>query len=239
MPFRLAATEVTQAEYEQVMGTNPSHFSRTGNGNDKLAGLDPRRFPVEQVSWYDAAEFCNKLSSREGLPAYYELSDIERKEGSIQSATVGLRSNNGYRLPTEAEWEYACRAGTTTPFHFGEINNGQEANINGDYPYGTSTKGPYLERTTTVGSYGANGFGLRDMHGNVLEWCNDWYDAKIYDQAANIAIDPLGPVSGNLRVLRGGSWSNYDARFSRSALRYWSTPVIRSSLIGFRVSRTE
>ena len=127
--------EVTQGEYEKVMGVNPSSFKT-------VSGQDTSRFPVEQVSWNDAVEFCQKLSAKDGVT---------------------------YRLPTEAEWEYACRAGATTTFHFGGTLNGDKANVDGSNPYGTATKGPFLQRTTTGGSYPKNAFGLFDMHGNVWE----------------------------------------------------------------------
>ncbi|HQU45660.1 MAG TPA: SUMF1/EgtB/PvdO family nonheme iron enzyme, partial [Pirellulales bacterium] len=189
-PFYLGVYEVTQAEYKRVMGDNPSDFSSGGKAAVLVSGLDTRRFPVENVSWDDATDFCEKLSDRAG----------ERAAG------------RRYRLPTEAEWEYACRAGTTTPFHFGGELSGRGANCNGNYPYGTSVKGPYLGRTTTVGSYRdrANAFGLYDMHGNVWEWCADWYDSKYYDDSA--ADDPQGPAAGSFRVIRGGGWDA--ARFA-------------------------
>jgi formylglycine-generating enzyme required for sulfatase activity len=203
-PFYLGVHEVTQGEYERVTGTNPSHFMT-------VSGQDPSRFPVEKVSWEDAVEFCRKLSA---LPA-------ERSAG------------REYRLPTEAEWEYACRAGTTTPFHFGSVLNGREANCDGNYPYGTSEKGPHLKRTTTVGSYSANGFGLYDMHGNLWEWCSDWYDEKYY---ANSPVDdPQGPALGSRRVGRGGCWI-YDAGVCRSADRYWHSPDYRYGNLGFRLA---
>jgi formylglycine-generating enzyme required for sulfatase activity len=157
------------------MGTNPSDFKT-------VAGQDTSRFPVERVSWEEAVEFCRKLSAL----------SAEQSAGRV------------YRLPTEAEWEFACRAGTTTPFHFGSQLNGREANCDGNYPYGTTTKGTYLQRPTTVGSYAANGFGLFDMHGNVWEWCSDWYEVAIRDSPVD---DPTGPTSGSLRVNRGGGWA--------------------------------
>ncbi len=203
-PFYLGVYQVTQEEYERVMGTNPSYFKTA-------SGQDTSRFPVEQVSWDDALKFCRKLSA---LPS-------ERSAG------------REYRLPTEAEWEYACRAGTTTPFHFGSVLNGRQANHDGNRPYGTSEKGPYLERTTTVGSYSANGFGLYDMHGNVWEWCADWYDEEYY---ANSPVDdPQGPASGSDRVYRGGCWGN-SAGSCRSASRRRLTPVFRGINLGFRLA---
>jgi formylglycine-generating enzyme required for sulfatase activity len=210
-PYYLGMYEVTQAEYERVMGTNPSAFSQSGPNSAWLTGLDTRRFPVEQASWEDAMEFCRELSAL----------SAEQSAGRV------------YRLPTEAEWEFACRAGTTTPFHFGSQLNGCEANCNGDYPYGTTTKGAYLKRPTTVGSYGPNGFGLYDMHGNVWEWCSDWYDTGYY---ANSPIDdPTGPASGLNRVIRGGCWCGM-AEHCRSARRDGDPPSIRDEILGCRVA---
>ncbi len=162
--FRLGVHEVTQAQYEQVMGKNPSYF--------KGAML-----PVETVSYDDALEFCQKLSD---LPA---------------EKAVGRK----YRLPTEAEWEYCSRAGTSTPFHFGTEMKGTQANCDGNFPYGTTEKGPYLEKTSPVGSYPANAWGLHDMHGNVWEWCQDWYG----DYPHGAIKDPQGGINGGRRVLRG------------------------------------
>lgn len=192
-PFYLGAYPVTQEQYERVVGVNPSWFSKCG----KLADLDPRRFPVEYVSWNDAVEFCQKLSL---LP---------------EEKNAGHR----YRLPTEAEWEYACRARSSdrpslTP---------EQANF-----------GNVLGRTMTVGSYPPNGFGLYDLLGNVWEWCADRYGKDYYHQAP--MRDPQGPESGGShRVLRGGSWDD-DARFCRPACRNWHVPGYRANYIGFRVA---
>ncbi len=173
---------------------------------------DPSRFkgdnrPVEQVTWFDAVEFCRRLSQH---------------------------TNRNYRLPSEAEWEYACRAGTTTPFHFGETITPELANYNAEYSYGDAPKGEYREETTVVGSFAvANGFGLYDMHGNVWEWCADsWHDS--YDNAPNDGRVWHEGGDNNLRVMRGGSWFNVP-RFCRSALRYKGEISLRDVFIGFRV----
>jgi formylglycine-generating enzyme required for sulfatase activity len=211
-PFYLGVYEVTQEEYAKVMGSNPSWFAPGGGGKDKVKGLDTRRFPVEMVSWHDAVEFCRKLSA---LPAEQQASRV-------------------YRLPTEAEWERACRSGasSSTPFPFGASLSSQQANFDGDRPYGGAARGPYLRRTTAVGSYPPNAFGLYDMHGNVFEWCQDRIepDACRYGPGQ----DSPGP-HGELRVLRGGSWS-YAGSSCRSAYRTGAEPGHRNGNVGFRVA---
>jgi len=204
-PFYIGVYEVTQAEYEGVMGRNPSQFTKNGEGGRAVDGLETSRFPVEEVSWNDAREFCGKLSVLEGAT---------------------------YRLPTEAEWEYACRGKTTTPFHFGSSLNGDKANVNGNYPYGTTTKGPSLGRTTMVGAYPKNPFGLFDMHGNVWEWCEDWYDE--YSQATS--KDPQGPSTGKFRVIRGGGW-DIEPVNCRATDRNEDPQTYLYISIGFRVVR--
>ncbi|MDR0895222.1 MAG: SUMF1/EgtB/PvdO family nonheme iron enzyme [Prevotellaceae bacterium] len=160
-------------------------------------------YPVEYVSWNDIQTFLQKLN-----------------------AATGKR----YRLPTEAEWEYACRAGSTTPFNTGNNLTTSQANYDGNYPYNGNAEGTYLERTQPVGSYSPNAWGLYDMHGNVWEWCSDWYGS--YSTSAQ--TNPTGPSSGSFRVLRGGSWLN-DAEYCRSANRSAVDPGDRNYIIGFRV----
>jgi formylglycine-generating enzyme required for sulfatase activity len=211
-PFYLGVHEVTQGQYERVMGRNPSFFSaKNGGGPDH---------PVEQMQWKEAVAFCAQMSA---LPA-------EKEAGRV------------YRLPTEAEWEYACRAGTTTPFHFGTALSSAQANYNGNYPYGGAARGPYLRRTAKVGSYPANAWGLHDMHGNVWEWCQDWYDPNYYKHSPK--EDPKGPEKGVLPtgfgadcflVVRGGCWLD-EACGCRSAYRHRLMPSDPYRWTGFRVA---
>jgi formylglycine-generating enzyme required for sulfatase activity len=216
-PFFLGKYEATQEEYQRLMKENPSGFSAEGEGKEDVAGENTQRFPVECISWDDAQKFLEKLDDRHG-----------------ESMPAQLR-RDGYhfRLPTEAQWEYACRAGTTTAFHFGRSLNGEEANCNGDSPY-KSEKGPSKGRTTKVGSYAPNAFGLYDMHGNVLEWCQDGWDEKFY--AKEVIADPINLKTDPemRRVSRGGSWVE-DARRCRAAFRNREEPGVRGNIFGFRI----
>ena len=179
-PYYIGKYEVTQEQWEAVMGDNPS--------DTKWAKL-----PVTDLSWEDCKEFIKKLNAK---------------------------TNGGYRLPTESEWEYACRGGTTTAYSFGDSLTKSDANINdGDY--------------VAVGSYKPNAFGLYDMHGNVWEWCEDWHG----EYPSFAVTDPKGAASGRHRVLRGGCRYNY-ASFARSSYRYNNTPAFRNGHYGFRLART-
>ena len=220
-PFWLGAYEITQAEYESVMGKNPSAFSPKGSFAKYVAGLDAKRLPVDEVSWYDAVEFCNRLSKREGLPAFYRLSDAKPKEPWREVEVLG---GHGYRLPTEAEWEYACRAGTTTRFSVGEQLDSTQAQIGGRIP----VEG---QHPTTVGSFPPNAFGLYDMHGNAGEYCSDGYDERYYEDCP--IDDPPGPSNRRQVVLRGGGCYS-DADCARSAMRFNSYPWNRDG--GFRLA---
>lgn len=200
--------EVTQDEYEFVMGINPAQFRDRGAHYDRVGTSDTRRFPVENVSYLEAVEFCEALSN---LPAEKE---------------AGRR----YRLPTEAEWEYACRGGSESAYYFGSAMHSHWANIDGSQPTEGAPTGPVRRRPTIVGEFPWNGFGLHDTHGNVWEWCGDWY--AFYP--TNSITDPTGPLSGEKRVLRGGGF-NSPAQAVRSALRNAEPEHYRSPNLGFRI----
>jgi formylglycine-generating enzyme required for sulfatase activity len=200
-PFYLARHPVTQGQYQAVMGQNPSHF----NGSADL--------PVESVSWYDAVIFCNKLSEREDRMPYYR----------VDGDTVTILGDNGYRLPTEAEWEYACRAGSSTLYPFGD-----DASALGDFAWYDANS---ERKTHAVGQKKPDAWGLHDMLGDVWEWCWDGYDANYY--ASSPSADPTGAPGAMYRVLRGGSWFNFPGD-CRSADRGWYEPSLRDVIVGFR-----
>ncbi|MDR0562762.1 MAG: formylglycine-generating enzyme family protein [Spirochaetaceae bacterium] len=206
--FYMGVYEVTQQEYENYSEMNPSHFKGS-------------KLPVENVNWFDAITYCNARSVKEGLiPAYTIKGELIRWN----------RTSSGYRLPTEAEWEYACRAQTATPFNTGTAITTDQANYDGTYPYNDCPKGTYREKTTLVGSFPPNPWGLYDMHGNVWEWCWDWYSQ--YDTRRT--DNPSGPSTGTNRVIRGGSWGG-GARYLRTAYRCGSSPFARDNYLGFRL----
>jgi formylglycine-generating enzyme required for sulfatase activity len=234
--FLVGTYEVTQGEYEEVMKRNPSWFAKTGAGKDKVPA-DTSRFPVEQVTWFDAREFCNRLSKLDGYEPYYNLADVKTADGAITGASVTVLGGTGYRLPTEAEWEYTCRGGTVAPFHYGRRSTGRDLNAKIFIPggYGGPSETTHLGRTAKVGSYPRNARGLHDMHGNAGEWCWDWYDRDYYTNSPE--ADPTGPKEGTHRVLRGGSWLIADTS-CRSANRAFHPPGEATNYTGFRVARS-
>jgi formylglycine-generating enzyme required for sulfatase activity len=193
--YYLGVYEVTQAQYEKVMGKNPSYSQGAVVGNENAD------LPVEMVSWDDAVEFCKKLS---------ELPD-EKKAGRV------------YRLPTEAEWEYACRAGSKTAYSFDD-----EEGLLPEYGW---FKRNSSNRTHTVGLLEPNAWGLYDLHGNVWEWCSDRHGEYLKGAVS----DPTGPCEGSNRVYRGGGWY-FGAAFCRSAIRFRNDPSIRNVDLGFRLA---
>ena len=218
-PIYLGVNEVTQADYEKVMGVNPSHFAPSGEGKEAVAGLDTGSHAVETVSWNDAAEFCAKLSKQEELkPFYFRAGE-----------TITPLDGTGYRLPTEAEWEYACRAGTTTKFWIGE----QDEELVRAGWFGTNSGG----RTHAAGELKANPYGRFDIHGNVWEWVEDWWEPTYYgDFQERPAINPNGlSPAGAQRVIRGGDFDSH-ASYCRAAGRHADHPTGRYYGIGFRVS---
>ncbi|MBL9086619.1 MAG: SUMF1/EgtB/PvdO family nonheme iron enzyme [Planctomycetia bacterium] len=209
-PFFLGRTEVTQGQWERVMGGNPSWFRPGGEGAGSIGGGDPSVLPVEQVSWDEAAEFCRRLSA---LPA-------EKSAG------------RAYRLPTEGEWEYGCRAGAKTPFSTGPTLGPSKANVDGRKPYLEGEEGPGLGRTTAVGSYAPNAWGLFDLHGNVAEWVADAYTDR---SGAGASYDPVLPPTADARVTKGGAFLGAVAQ-SRVAARAGRAPTFRHRTVGFRVA---
>ena len=224
-PFLLQATEVTNDQFAAFVAAtgHRTDAERQGfgfiwqKGWVRMPGADWRhpqgaesgiegrgRHPVVQVSWRDAQAYCRWLGQTLGRACF---------------------------LPSEAQWEYACRAGTTTPFTFGETITTDQANYFGGAPYAGGPKGVYRKDTTPAGSFPANAWGLQDMHGNVWEWCADWFNEGYYRVSPD--LDPPGPASGEERVVRGGAW-NFPARGVRSARRYGRDPGQGYSLIGFR-----
>ncbi|MGO9923573.1 MAG: SUMF1/EgtB/PvdO family nonheme iron enzyme [Isosphaeraceae bacterium] len=203
-PFYLGACEVTQEQYQTIMGNNPSRF------------LGQPRNPVDSVTWVDAVTFCNRLSQRENLPEYYRIADRDK---------VTIRGGIGYRLPTEAEWEYACRAGDPNNRPFDD-----DAHL-GQFAWMMTNS---VGTTHAVGEKAANSFGLYDMYGNVWEWCWDW----LGDYPTHVLTDPKGPDTGTVRVLHGNGWYNGDHRSCRPSWRHYERPGRTSPNhdFGFRVA---
>lgn len=219
--FYIDPYETTQESYEQLVGSNPSNFIG-------------KEFPVDNISWFEAVQYANARSEAAGLTSVYTISDGEVKWD---------RSANGYRLPTEAEWEYACRAGTNTPFNMEKSLSADDANFYGHYPYEIEENyfndsvlearpGEYRQTTVSVGSFEPNAWGLFDCHGNVNEWCWDYYGE--YDTKQD--NDPTGAETGTRHIYRGGGWNDF-AKNMRSAYRAAGQADMKSYNIGIRLVR--
>ena len=203
-PFFIGRYEVTQREWKRVMGVVKS----------TPVEVTGEHFPICEVSYSDAIEFCRKLT------------ELDREAGK-------LIKGYEYRLPTDAEWEYACRAGTLTETHFGDKLSSTQANFNGNHPFKGAPKGPFLKQMTVVGSYPANAWGLFDMHGNMGEWCLDHYHKNAKGGIDPVQLQPAPEPHKTHRLIRGGSF-NGPASYSVSANRYFERPQRRGPTRGFR-----
>ena len=214
--FLIGKTEVMQMDYEALLGVNPSEFI-----GDSL--------PVDKVTWFDAVLFCNALSKYHGLDTVYEYTEVIGTPGDnsqLQDLEIHF-DKNGYRLPTEAEWEYACRGGTTTKYYWSNSSDSDTMSIYAWYSKNSDNE------THTVGEKLPNDYGLYDMSGNLYEWCNDWYG----NYTDTTVIDPTGPAIGSGKIIRGGNWLTSD-KFCRVSYRGYTNAAFRCSAIGFRVARS-
>ena len=221
-PIYLGVHKVTQTQYEQVMGNNPSFLSPMGARKDAAAGMDTTNHPVEMVSWNDTSEFCAKLSQHE------KLKPFNLRVGERVTPLDGI----GYRLPTEAEWELACRAGTTTRYWIGDEDEDLAQ-------AGWFINNSVSRRTHAVGELKGNPFGLYDIHGTVWEWCQDWWEPTYFEPfQGKPTLDPSGPsIAGFVRVIRGGGW-DAPASYCQASARNAIEPSLRLGIVGFRVALT-
>jgi len=216
--FYMSKYEVTVSDFKRFI-VDSGYETNAEKGGDpvnwqngvsyRVRPKSEENHPVVNVSWNDAVAYCKWLSEKTG---------------------------KSYRLPTEAEWEYACRAGSRTPFNTGENLTTDQANYNGNHPYNNNPKGEYQQNTFPVDTFALNAWGLGNMHGNVYEWCSDRYGETYYNEckASGIVINPAGPATGSFRVLRGGGWVS-SAEGCRSARRDFNSPSYRYNAVGFRL----
>lgn len=218
--FYIGKYEVTQKEYQKLMGQNLSAFRKP-------------KFPVENVSWWDAIKYCNKLSKIENQPLAYNDSTGELID-SNGNITDDITLVSGYRLPTEAEWEYAARAGSTSAYYTGYKITKNEASFGERTFFKRNKKLIAKPKTVNGNKFSPNAWGVYNIYGNVWEWCNDWYNS--YKSEAQ--INPVGDNSGTVKILRGGAW-NSRAKECRSAKREKSTQNFRCVAVGFRICKTQ
>ena len=214
--FMIGKTEVMQIDYQELMGINPSKYV-----GDSL--------PVDKVNWFDAALFCNALSKQDGFDTVYEYAEIIGTPGDscrLKDLKIDL-TKKGYRLPAEAEWEYACRGGTATDYYWGNSSDIDTMSMYAWYSKNSNNE------THKVGKKLPNDYGLYDISGNLYEWCHDWYGPYTSDTEVN----PEGPASGTSRIIRGGNWLT-SAKYCRASYRGCIGAPFRCSAIGFRVARS-
>lgn len=216
-----------------TMGSPTSEVDRKSNETQHQVTLSAFKMSKYEVTFEQYDLFCDATGRSKPSDEGWGRGNRPVINVSWDDATA-FAEWMGCRLPTEAEWEYAARGGTTTPFSTGNNLTTSQANYNGNYPYNNNANGEYRQKTLPVGSFAANAYGLFDIHGNVWEWCSDWYG----DYSTSALTNPKGASSGSFRVLRGGCWGN-DACCCRSANRFGYTPAFRDDFIGFRLVSPE
>ena len=235
LDFKVASMSPVDIEWVQIpagtfmMGSPLSEIGRFDGEIQHQVTLSAFKMSKNEITFAQYDLFCEKTGRQKPNDNGWGRGTRPVINVSWEDATAFAKWM-GCRLPTEAEWEYACKAGTTTPFNTGTYLTTNQANYNGNYPYNYYPKGDYLQKTMPVGSYSSNAWGLNDMHGNVWEWCSDWYG----NYPSSTQINPTGATAGSYRVYRGGSWNN-DADYCRSAYRFTGGSSFRISSLGFRL----